>query len=492
MTQSSATRGARVGLSALALAGAVSAMAQLTITATVPVDGGTGQTDYTVHVAGTFNNWNPGDLSYVMTPQPDGTQSITLPDSVRGFQQFKFTRGNWETVEQDENGFDIPNRFVAIPSEGPASYEGTVARWRNVNAWPLPDSTVTDSVVLLDLEFAIPQLNRTRRIWIYLPPDYATSNKRYPVLYMMDGQNVFDTATSFAGEWGVDEALDDLHAQGHHGVIVVAVANGEANRANEYHPYPSPFGGGEGDLFLDFVVDTLKPHVDGNYRTLTNARSTGIGGSSSAGLFSGYAGLREPGVFARVLSFSPAFFANPEVYDLPASLLPSASSRFAFVSGLNETVGSLPPGVFADAQNQMIAALSAAGMDTASQVLAGAPADGTHSEAFWRREFPAAFLWLFDSADTDGDGVSDLADNCTLLANADQRDTDADGYGNRCDADLNNDHVVNAADLGVFRSRYFSDDADADLNGDGVVAIADLGLLRSLFFAPPGPSAVAP
>src|SRR3712207_9501761 len=64
----------------------------------------------------------------------------------------------------------------------------------------------------LDTAFAMPQLGRTRRVWIYLPPDYATSDRRYPVLYMHDGQNVFDDSTSYAGEWGVDEALDSLHA----------------------------------------------------------------------------------------------------------------------------------------------------------------------------------------------------------------------------------------------------------------------------------------
>ncbi|MEO1575671.1 MAG: thrombospondin type 3 repeat-containing protein, partial [Pseudomonadota bacterium] len=95
-------------------------------------------------------------------------------------------------------------------------------------------------------------------------------------------------------------------------------------------------------------------------------------------------------------------------------------------------------------------------------------------------------------ADSDGDGVADAADNCTLIPNADQRDTNGDGFGNACDADLNNDGVVNVVDLGLLRSVFFSADADADLNGDGVVNVVDLGIMRSGFFAPPGPSGVAP
>ncbi len=94
--------------------------------------------------------------------------------------------------------------------------------------------------------------------------------------------------------------------------------------------------------------------------------------------------------------------------------------------------------------------------------------------------------------DSDGDGVRDELDNCTLVENADQRDSDVDGFGNLCDADLNNDGTVNAIDLGIFRNLFFSDDADADFNGDGVVNAIDLGTLKQLFFAAPGPSGLAP
>jgi hypothetical protein len=91
--------------------------------------------------------------------------------------------------------------------------------------------------------------------------------------------------------------------------------------------------------------------------------------------------------------------------------------------------------------------------------------------------------------DSDSDGVGDSVDNCTDTANPDQRDTDGDGHGNMCDADLNNDCIVNAIDLGFFRSVFFTPDPDADFNGDGVVNAIDLGTLKRLFFAPTGPSA---
>jgi hypothetical protein len=92
--------------------------------------------------------------------------------------------------------------------------------------------------------------------------------------------------------------------------------------------------------------------------------------------------------------------------------------------------------------------------------------------------------------DSDGDGVADRTDNCTLVANADQRDTDADGYGNVCDADLDNDCLTGFLDLGIFKSVFLTNDPDADMNGDQIVNFIDLGILKTLFFAPPGPSEV--
>lgn len=105
------------------------------------------------------------------------------------------------------------------------------------------------------------------------------------------------------------------------------------------------------------------------------------------------------------------------------------------------------------------------------------------------------------STDTDEDGVVDAQDNCIEVANGplqpdaggqSQRDGDGDGYGNACDADLNNDGQVNFTDLGLFRQRFGSADAAADFDGSGVVNFTDLGIFRQLFGQPPGPSGTVP
>jgi len=99
---------------------------------------------------------------------------------------------------------------------------------------------------------------------------------------------------------------------------------------------------------------------------------------------------------------------------------------------------------------------------------------------------------LVPDTDADSDVVADSVDNCSLVANPVQRDTDSDGYGNYCDPDFDNNLVVNAADLAYFKAKFFSADPEADLNGNGVVNAADLAILKTMFFKPPGPSGLVP
>ncbi|HEU4558110.1 MAG TPA: alpha/beta hydrolase-fold protein, partial [Longimicrobium sp.] len=354
-----------------------------------------------VHVAGNFNLWNPADPAYRLVRSADGEYAITLPESVRGPIEFKFSLGRWEQVETDNAGGGIENRRFVIPASGAATWTGSVAAWQDPAKIPVRKSTRRPTVAVLDTAFAIPQLVRTRRVWVYLPPDYATSDKRYPVLYMHDGQNVFDDSTSYAGEWGADEALDSLHAAGDPGVIVVAVDNGQQLRMNEYSPWRHPrAGGGEGDAYVDFLARTLKPWIDRAYRTRPGRESTGVMGSSMGGLISLHAALRHPDVFGRVGVFSPSLWFSDSVFVAARNARPAARPRMYFVSGGMEG----PPerrGVVVDDQQRMVDTLAAAGWRVGTDLHAAAPDDGQHSEWFWRREFPAAYRWLFAGSHAD-------------------------------------------------------------------------------------------
>lgn len=258
--------------------------------------------------------------------------------------------------------------------------------------------TATASVTVLDPAFRIPELGRTRRVWIYLPPGYARGHKRYRVIYMQDGQNVFDAATSGFGEWGVDESLDALRGQGDPGAIVVAVDHGGEHRLDEYDPWtnsvdPKKYGGGEGDAYVDFLVHDLKPWIDARYRTCPDARHTAVMGSSMGGLISLYAALKYPEVFGEAGVFSPAtwlvwdkisaYAARPHDHRFP--------QRFYFVSGAHE---SADPGGPAEDQRRLVRILATAGTPPTA-LSEHAPADGKHNEKFWRREFPAAYRWMF-------------------------------------------------------------------------------------------------
>ena len=160
-----------------------------------------------------------------------------------------------------------------------------------------------------------PQLGNRRDILVYLPSSYARSDRPYSVLYMHDGQNLFDPKTSFAGEWGVDVALAKAPRKGRR-AIVVGIPNMGIDRIREYSPYVDERnGGGAGDVYLDFITETVKPLIDARYRTLSDVEHTGIAGSSLGGLISLYAFFRAPQQFGFTAALSPAlWFAGGAIF----------------------------------------------------------------------------------------------------------------------------------------------------------------------------------
>jgi metallo-beta-lactamase class B len=242
----------------------------------------------------------------------------------------------------------------------------------------------------------MPELGRTRRVWIYLPPGYSAGTSRYPVLYMQDGQFLFHDSTSFLKEWRVDESLDSLAALGDPGVIVVAVDHGGLLRTSEYSPWRHPlYGGGEGAKYADFLVNTLKPCIDSAYRTLPDRENTGIAGSSLGGLISLYAAVRYPDVFGKAGIFSPALWFSPEVFAFVRSLPATSGSRFYFVSGALEGPDAASADIYVRDQKRMIDVMIAGGVASERNVMSREVPEGRHSERLWREEFPAAYRWLF-------------------------------------------------------------------------------------------------
>lgn len=362
--------------------------AQLSIIATVPDNTPDGATLY---IAGSFNGWEEDNASYALNELGNGTYTITFSPAP-GLLEFKFTRGSWATVEGNEFGGFLPNRTF--------NYSGVATTLNlDIHSWEDLGSTggnttATYNVDVVDEDFFIPQLNRNRRIWIYLPPDYNSSNKYYPVLYMHDGQNLFDAYTSAFGEWEVDESLNELFGNGDDGIIVVGIDNGGANRLNEYSPWVNPsYGGGEGDEYIAFIVENLKPYIDQNYRTRPQRDYTGIMGSSMGGLISLYAVIEYQDVFSKAGIFSASFWFSDECYQHVSATGKEMDTKFYLIAGQQEGSGG---GQVAD-MNAMYNTLLGAGFDS-DEVIAIAHADGQHSEWYWRREFPDGYEWLYSDA----------------------------------------------------------------------------------------------
>ena len=352
-----------------------------------------------IYVAGSFNNWQPAAPAYALARQPDGSYQLTLPAEVHGPQDFKFTRGSWATGEADARFQPVANRRADLAA-GPTTLTFQIVAWQDqrpggaVPAGPRPHTLAANVRVLAD-SFRLPQLpGRARRVWLYLPPGYAQArHQHYPVLYLQDGQNVFDDATAYSGEWGVDETLNQLRASGQDptGCIVVAVDNGGNRRLDEYSPWANAEykHGGEGDQYTNFLALSLKPYIDAHYRTRPDAAHTAIVGSSMGGLIALYAGLKYPQVFGRVGIFSPAiWFAKDSMLNYERRHRPAPrASRFYFVAGPTESETMLP--LMTEARNALLASGVAP-----NHILLKAPVDGKHAEWFWRREFGPAYRWL--------------------------------------------------------------------------------------------------
>ena len=169
-------------------------------------------------------------------------------------------------------------------------------------------------IQLLSSSFEIPQLDQNRRIWALLPYDYYKTDKHYPVLYLQDAQNLFDDRAPF-GNWAIDKHMAKLSSQGMGDLIIIAIEHGGKERINEYSPYyHRKFGQGKGKEYAEFLINTLKPHVDKNLRTLKDRDHNGIGGSSMGGLISAYTGLVHAEHFSKMMIFSPSFWFSDEIY----------------------------------------------------------------------------------------------------------------------------------------------------------------------------------
>jgi predicted alpha/beta superfamily hydrolase len=234
------------------------------------------------------------------------------PSQREGESHGPWGRCGWQTEEIKQVAREIRNRHTRRVLWRRKGAEPT---WRDYSELAEgPDHTVVGTLKVLPQVWS-PQLGNHRDILVYLPPSYDLGDQAYPVLYMHDGQNLFDQATSFSCEWSVDETMEEV-SQASLEAIVVGIPNMETLRCDEYSPFVDPeHGGGQGADYVAFIVETLKPLIDETFRTLGDREHTGIIGSSMGGLISLYAFFERPHSFGFAGVMSPAlWFADRAIF----------------------------------------------------------------------------------------------------------------------------------------------------------------------------------
>jgi alpha-glucosidase len=250
-------------------------------------------------------------------------------------------------------------------------------------------STALENVHILPTQFEIPELKRARTVRLYLPPNYQNETNSYPVLYMHDGQNLFDEASSFVGEWQVDETLNLLAKQYNFKLIVVGIDHGGEYRTTELAPYDhDKYGKSDGQAYLNFIIDVVKPYIDSHYRTKADSSNTGIMGSSLGGLMSHYAVYSRPDVFSKAGIYSPSFWYSDHAFVLTKNTSLPKTVKLDFLVGTKEGEN-----IVADMQRMLdlIRLQQHPVSHLRNEVVPGAE----HNEHFWRSRFAQSVQWLF-------------------------------------------------------------------------------------------------
>lgn len=245
-------------------------------------------------------------------------------------------------------------------------------------------------IEVLEEDYEIPQLGVKRKISVLLPADYYETEKQYPVMYLQDGQNLFNPHAPY-GDWAIDKSLQTLAEQGMTDIIIIAIDHGNEERIYEYSPYDNPlFGHGKGNRYVFFLINTLVPYVNKHYRVSTSRHDVGIGGSSMGGLISLYAGLMAPATFGKLMVFSPSLWISEQIFnDADHCNLMDGDALYLYAGGM-ESQAHIPN------IKKLDAIMSPKFNDlTYARYKCSIYEQGEHGEYYWAYEFPKAIKWLY-------------------------------------------------------------------------------------------------
>jgi predicted alpha/beta superfamily hydrolase len=342
-----------------------------------------------IFVAGNFNDWTTRDERFKMQKVRDGHYQLQLQVALPAGEalEYKYVKGGWESEELGNDGHPATNRRTATHR---GKIMDVVPHWKQHGNWY--DPQFYPDIRIVAKRFNIPQLRRRRRISVLLPWNYTQHpDRHYPVLYLQDGQNLFEDGAPF-GTWGVDKQLAYLAQHGKGDLIVVAIDHGGKERIREFSPYETRFGDGMGRDYARFLAETLKPYIDKNFRTLGDRANTGVGGSSMGGLISIYAGVMFPEVFSKFMIFSPSLWVSQTIYLESLRFHHLSDTKIYFYAGGKESRGMVP----SVRKFKNIIEKRGYRPDSVQFRLEIDP-EGKHNEARWGYEFPKAADWLFNT-----------------------------------------------------------------------------------------------
>ncbi len=373
-----------------------------------------------IYMPSSHNGWNPGDRAMQLSAQSDMKWRIVWEKPKLDSRiAFKFTRGSWETVETNPDFSNIDNRLLPkvdisklAPGEKPV-IELEIVAWKDqapgdparleLNRYR-PITVSAGSLQRVEVVGGV-QPSYSRDVLVWLPPGYdaaENASRRYPVLYLMDGQNVFEKLPTLEAEWAADETAAGLILKNQiEPIIIVGVPHARELRMAEYAPFAFKGLGSaqpRGREFIDFLAAEVKPRVDRLFRTKPDASDTAIGGASLGAVIALEAATQRPDVFSKVIAESMSFLGGTERESFKHFAAKSAwPQKIAFGMGGRETgkAGDDPSNAAYVAGAQAFAELAKGkglGSDRFKLIIAQ---DDLHNEQAWARRFPDALRFIF-------------------------------------------------------------------------------------------------
>lgn len=327
-----------------------------------------------------LGGWNPSKIR--MSKEKVNLWTYTLIVEKEGTLEYKFTKGSWNNEAVSPEGLKKPNYITSVSADTTIKY--TLCCWGKFTGMEFKGQITGKVEYIRNLAEGeiLP-----RDVIILLPAGYDKNNLHYPVLYMHDGQNIFDPSTvGFGVDWQVDEALDSLNRQGVVKDMIVVGINNSVNRRAEYSHSPL------GSAYMKFVTKKVKPMIDSLYRTKPQREFTWTAGSSMGGLISFMLLWEFNDIFSVAGSFSPAFKIGE--YDYTAIVKktaePKRDFRLYIDNGGLGLEARLQPGI-----DQMINLLQELGYKNGTDFFVTIDTEADHNEAAWAKRVPNFLIKMF-------------------------------------------------------------------------------------------------